>query len=151
MPWSEAFAGEVQKDAVQIAADTVERAPEVGRLVMRIVQDDCGRVERLAEAYAAPHLQPFARRRCLSSSSQRSRRRVTFVMCPSTPCPVPSKKRQMFMIYQTANQRDQSNYHAQLLMGSMLAQSPPEIHTFRDTPSASAVTGHLMAGYVLAV
>jgi hypothetical protein len=55
MSWSEALAGEVQTDAVQVAADTVEGAPEVGRLVMRIVQDDCGRVERLAEAYAAPY------------------------------------------------------------------------------------------------
>ena len=50
---SEALAGDVQTDAVQVAADAVERAPEVGRLVMRVVQDNGGRVERLAEAYAA--------------------------------------------------------------------------------------------------
>ena len=33
---------------------------------------------------------------CRESSTQRSRKRVTFVMRPATPCPVPSKKRQRF-------------------------------------------------------
>ena len=45
MSWSEALAGDVQTDAAQVAADAVERAPDVGRLAMRIVQDDGGRVE----------------------------------------------------------------------------------------------------------
>ena len=53
-------------------------------------QDDCRRKVR-RHRYGCPRCS-F----CRESSTQRSRKRVTFVMRPATPCPVPSKKRQRF-------------------------------------------------------
>jgi hypothetical protein len=44
---------------------------------------------------------------CRASAVQRSRSRVTFVILPATPCPVPSKNRQRFILesFQTVEKR----------------------------------------------
>ena len=63
---------------------------------MGVMQDDRRDVEPLREVSTATKTNARPFRPCRESSTQRSRKRVTFVMRPATPCPVPSKKRQRF-------------------------------------------------------
>ena len=90
------FASEVETEAGKVALYAVECAPEIGGEGMGVMQDDRRDVEPLREVSTATKTNARPFRPCRESSTQRSRKRVTFVMRPATPCPVPSKKRQRF-------------------------------------------------------